>query len=222
MGTLRWLAGAVRRRLFPEHPGWPVVLGPVRDNGRQVALRPVAPDDAAAWVQALLTDQDAVRPWWPSDPRPWHERITERAWREQCESSLRPARRGQALPFAVTVDGAFAGQLTLDRVDRAQGCAEIGMWLCAAHRGAGVATAAVGMLLHHAFDVLGLQRVVAPIAVGNTAAAAGAARVGFRQEGVMRDYLHVGGRWTDHVLWAVVRSDPIAGREVARQRTPVS
>ncbi|GGM50901.1 ribosomal-protein-alanine N-acetyltransferase [Longimycelium tulufanense] len=207
LARVRRVSHAIRSRMYPDHPGWPAVLGPVQVRQRRIALRPAQMDDAAAWVAAVREDRASLERWWRTDPRPWHERITTREWRAQCEGLLRAARRGYALPFALVVDGRFAGQFTLDRIDRAHGAAEVGVWVARDYRDGVVVVTAMRLLLQHAFGALGLYRVVAPIDVDNRPAAAAAARVGFRREGVMRGYLDVGGQRRDHVLWAILRED---------------
>jgi len=59
------------------------------------------------------------------------------------------------------------------------------------------------MVLDHAFDVLGLHRITAPISIDNEPAARAARRGGLVHEATMRAYFDAGGRPKDHALWAV-------------------
>lgn len=71
--------------------------------------------------------------------------------------------------------------------------------------GRGFGTEGVRALLDLAFSQplgLGLHRVQANIIPANTASIRLAQRVGFRREGLAERYLHIAGRWQDHVMYA--------------------
>ncbi|MCP3801118.1 GNAT family N-acetyltransferase [Allokutzneria sp. A3M-2-11 16] len=203
----RSLAGAVVRRIRPEHPGWPAVLGPELDQGRRLRLRPPLPEDAADWSRIVRADQAELEPWWQTSDRSWAERTTEACWREQGWSLRRNARRGTVLPLVIEVDGRFGGEMILHRVDHSHGTAELGAWVASEHRGSGVAAQALRMMVRHAFGPVGLRRIVAPVGVGNRPAAFVLARNGFRKEGLLRRHMDVGGELRDHQLWSLLPED---------------
>ncbi|RJQ72287.1 N-acetyltransferase [Pseudonocardiaceae bacterium YIM PH 21723] len=201
------LCRALWARLHPEHSGWPVTLRSMTGNGTSVLLRPPTSRDAARWVETVRADRDSLEPWWPTDGVPWEQRITDDAWRERCGRLLRSARRGFSLPFVIEADGRLAGEVHLDRVDRRHGTGEIGGWVGSSFRTGSVGTLAVRLLVRHAFEELGLIRLTGPVAVGNRPAAGLLERSGFRLEGVMRSYMHVGGELADHQLWSLLVDD---------------
>ncbi|MFB9909141.1 GNAT family N-acetyltransferase [Allokutzneria oryzae] len=203
----RFLVGAVARRIRPESPGWPVVLGPELDRGRRTRLRPPRADDATAWSRVVRADREQLEPWWPTSGQAWAERTAEPRWRERAWAARRAARKGYSVPLVIEVDGRFGGEMSLDRLDRTQGTAELGAWIASEFRGTSVAQRSLRMMMRHAFGPLGLRRVVAPVGVGNRAAALVLARNGFRKEGVMRQHMHVGGRLVDHQLWSLLPGD---------------
>jgi ribosomal-protein-alanine N-acetyltransferase len=59
-----------------------------------------------------------------------------------------------------------------------------------------------------AFDSLRLHRVEAACLPGNDASRRLLQRVGFGEEGYARQYLKINGRWQDHLLFALLDSDP--------------
>jgi ribosomal-protein-alanine N-acetyltransferase len=71
------------------------------------------------------------------------------------------------------------------------------------------------LVLDTAFDELGLHRVEANVQPVNARSLALVARVGFSREGYSRRYVKVGGRWRDHVRFAMLAEDwPGARRRV--------
>jgi len=118
------------------------------------------------------------------------------------------ARKGVLVPFVIEVDGRFAGQLTIGNVVRgALRSAWVGYWVSTALTGRGVATAAVALAVDHSFGPMGLHRVDATVRPENGASRAVLARVGFREEGLLRRYLDVDGHWRDHLLVALTAEE---------------
>jgi ribosomal-protein-alanine N-acetyltransferase len=108
------------------------------------------------------------------------------------------------LPYVIEVDGQFSGQLTIGNVTHgALRSAWIGYWVASAVTGGGVATAALALGLDHCFGPVMLHRVEATVRPENAASRAVLAKVGFREEGLLRRYLEVDGAWRDHLLVAI-------------------
>lgn len=191
-----------------RHPGWPARLGPVKVAAGEVGLRPVRFRDGATWSRLRLRDEDYLRIWEPEAEGTWEERFAPMAWPVLCSGLRATARRGQALPFAITLDGRFAGQLTLGNVVRGslRSC-WVGYWVESCAAGGGVATAAVALAVDHAFGPVGLHRVEATVRPENVASLRVLAKLGFRDEGLLQRYLEVDGAWRDHRLLAVTRDE---------------
>jgi ribosomal-protein-alanine N-acetyltransferase len=75
--------------------------------------------------------------------------------------------------------------------------------VASAATGWGVATGALALGLDHCFGPVMLHRVEATVRPENAASRAVLAKVGFREEGLLRRYLEVDGAWRDHLLVAI-------------------
>lgn len=191
-----------------RHPGWPARLGPVRVGIGEVELRPVRLRDGPMWSRLRLRDEAYLREWEPETGGTWQQRYAPMAWPLQCAGLRSVGRRGQALPFTITVNGRFAGQLTLGNVVRgALRSAWIGYWVESSVAGHGVATAAVALAVDHAFGPVDLHRVEATVRPENQASLRVLAKLGFREEGLLLRYLDVAGAWRDHQLLAITREE---------------
>jgi len=80
----------------------------------------------------------------------------------------------------------------------------LGYWLAEAHQGRGLMTSAVSALIDHAFDEWALNRVEIQAATGNHRSRAIPERLGFQQEGVLREYERVGERYLDIVVYSLL------------------
>ena len=190
------------------HPGWPLPVGPLRVSAGVVRLRQVRLRDAGQWSRARLADQAHLEPWEPTTDVSWQARHSISAWPSVCSGLRSEARRGRMLPYAIELDGQFAGQLTIGNVTHgALRSAWIGYWVVSAVTGGGVATGALALGLDHCFGPVMLHRVEATVRPENVASRAVLAKVGFREEGLLRRYLEVDGAWRDHLLVAITREE---------------
>jgi ribosomal-protein-alanine N-acetyltransferase len=186
------------------HPGWPQPVGPLRVSAGVVGLRPVRMRDAAQWSRIRLADRRHLEPWEPTTEVDWELRHTISSWPSLCSGLRAEARKGRMLPYAIEVDGQFAGQLTIGNITHgALRSAWIGYWVASSVTGGGVATAALALGLDHCFGSVMLHRVEATVRPENAASRAVLAKAGFREEGLLRRYLDVDGAWRDHLLVAI-------------------
>lgn len=187
-----------------RHPGWPARLGRLRVPAGVVALRPIRLRDAGAWSRLRLRDVQHLTPWEPSAPGTWTERHAMINWPTQSSMLRSMARRGLALPFAITVDGRFCGQVTVGNIVRgALQSAWVGYWVTADLNGGGVATAATALCIDHCFGPVGLHRIEATVRPENAASRRVLDKLGFREEGLHERYLNVAGAWRDHLVYAI-------------------
>jgi ribosomal-protein-alanine N-acetyltransferase len=185
-------------------PGWPARLGLVRTTAGVVGLRPLRAADGPSWRRMRVQDEALIRPWDPTSAVSWEQRHTRTAWLDHRAMLRHAARRGTALPFAVTVGGSFAGQVTIGGIQRFPlQSGWIGYWISSEFAGRGVATVAAALVVCHAFGPGQLHRVEATVAPQNLASQKVLGHLGFRQEGLLTRYLDIDGGWRDHQLWAL-------------------
>lgn len=109
---------------------------------------------------------------------------------------------------AAIVDGArMIGAIGFHAVDWRNRSTSIGYWLAEDRQGRGTMTEAVRALVGHAFDVWKLNRVEIRAAVGNMRSRAIPERLGFKEEGVLRDGERIGDRYEDSVVYSMLAKD---------------
>lgn len=191
-----------------RHPGWPARLGPLRVPAGVVRLRAPRLRDASAWSRIRLADRRHLESWEPTAPGSWEDRNGRLSWPGQWSTLRTLARRGVSLPFVITVDGQFAGQITVGNVVRGSLCsAWIGYWVASQATSGGVATASVALMVDHCFTAGGLHRLEATVRPENRPSLRVLEKLGFRQEGMFQRYLDVAGAWRDHLCFALTTED---------------
>lgn len=206
-----------------RHPGWPAQLGALRVGAGVVALRPVRLRDGTDWSSIRVRDQAHLAPWEPTMPGTWVQRHSSAEWPGRWLLLRSAARRGTALPFAITLDGRLAGHVMIGNVVREPLLsAYVGYWCDRRVTGAGVTTAAVALAVDHCLGPVGLHRIEATVRPENRASRRVLEKLGFREEGLFRRYLDVDGGWRDHLCFALTVEDlpavGLVGRLVASGR----
>ena len=117
-----------------------------------------------------------------------------------------PRRRFQ-LVIARLHDGRLIGNCGLRREPDNDWEADIGYELSLDYWGQGFATEAAGAMVEFGFRDLGLHRISSWCIAGNTASARVLERLGFRQEGRLRQNEYFKGRWWDTLLYALLADE---------------
>ncbi|MFW6027425.1 MAG: GNAT family N-acetyltransferase [bacterium] len=180
----------------------------VRISGEGVYLRHPLPGDFGPWSRLRAESRAFLEPWepvWPADD------LTRAAFRRRLRRYQRDIREDLAYPFLIfrKGDDRLMGGCTLSNVRRGVAqAASLGYWVGEPFANRGVMSGAVRALLSWAFDELKLHRVEAACLPANEPSRRLLRRCGFTEEGYARAYLRINGAWQDHILFAILRSDP--------------
>jgi len=189
---------------------WPVVL-----TSRAIRLRPLAYSDAQAWRTARQRSADWLSPWDATVPPGGQGRPG--SFRALVRTLRRAAHKGTAYPFAIEVDGVFAGQLTVSNVVRGSAqFASIGYWIDQRFAGRGVMPRAVALAIDFCFTTAALHRIEIAIRPENTNSLRVVEKLGIREVGYAPRYLHIDGAWRDHRIYAITVEELDAGGLLAR------
>lgn len=176
-------------------------MGPVTLTGGLV-VRAYRHDDAVRIHDAVDATRARLARWMPWVPHT----TTVAAYRAFIEEARRREEDGVAVHRGIFDGDAAVGGLgaTIDLVNRE---AEVGYWISPQWEGRGAVSAAVTALLDHLFEDFGLHRVVIRAAVANLRSRALAERLGFTQEGVLREALVLEGRSVDAALYSLLEDE---------------
>jgi ribosomal-protein-alanine N-acetyltransferase len=127
----------------------------------RLTLRPQEQADASA-LFAILGDEEAMRFW--NRPAISHLAVVEELLREQQAAM----REGLCLYWTLIQDGEAIGSIDLSLIG--DGSAELGFLLRPDRWSLGLASEAVGAVIQHGFEVLGLTGLAAAVQTENRAA----------------------------------------------------
>jgi len=182
-----------------------VTLTARRVGGEPVILRPLRGKDRRQWEELRAQNLEWLRPWEATSPEPVASGL---AFRQLVRHFDREAADGRLQPFVIETQGRVVGQMHLFGI--AWGSlrsASAGYWVAESFAGQGIVPFALAAACDHAFLVLGLHRVEVNIRPENTASLRVVEKLGFREEGLRRHYLHIDGKWRDHRSFALTSED---------------
>ena len=176
-----------------------------RVDGAPVILRPLRRKDRKEWEALRAQNIEWLRRWEATSPEGV---ATPMAFRQLVRQFDREANEGRLQPFVIETEGRLVGQMHLFGI--AWGslrCASAGYWVAESVAGQGIMPLALATACDHAFVGLGLHRVEVNIRPENTASLRVVEKLGFREEGLRRHYLHIDGAWRDHRSFALTSED---------------
>ncbi len=114
---------------------------------------------------------------------------------------------GEAIHVGIWHKGVFAGVIGYHRINTENRFGEIGYWLGEAYQGKGIMTQACRAMMVYGFSELKLNRVEIHCALENQKSRAIPERLGFKEEGILRQAERVHNRFVDNVVYGMVASD---------------
>jgi ribosomal-protein-serine acetyltransferase len=113
----------------------------------------------------------------------------------------------KGLNVGVWYRGILAGTVRYHEIDWPNRSTELGYWVGVAFEGQGLITKTCRVLIDYAFKELDLNRIVISCAVENQKSRAIPERLGFTQEGVMRQSEWLQDHFTDMAVYGMLTSE---------------
>jgi RimJ/RimL family protein N-acetyltransferase len=180
-----------------------MAISPVTLTGAYVRLEPLAKTHSAGLAEVGL-DQELWR-WIPTPVR------TQEEMAAYIDTALDEQARGISLPFAIMEQGTgrAIGSTRYGNIDRTHHRVEIGWtWVARAWQRTAMNTEAKYLLLRHAFESLGCQRVELKTDSLNEKSRAAILRIGAQEEGIFRNHMITStGRIRHTVYFSIIEAE---------------
>ncbi len=188
---------------------WPVTL---TEEG--VTLRPLRRRDRAQWQRLRAENTGWLQRWEATSPGG----EPPQSFAAYVRDLRVHGRDGTGLPFVVDVGDELIGQLSVSTIVRGSFLsASVGYWISRHMAGRGITPMAVAMACDYAWFELGLHRIEINIRPENAPSLRVVDKLGFRDEGLRRRFLHIAGDWRDHRSFALT-AEEVPGGLVRRLR----
>nr|WP_294867767.1 GNAT family protein [uncultured Pseudogulbenkiania sp.] len=185
---------------------------PITLNGRYARLEPLTLEHHDG-LAAAVRDGELWRLWYTAIPTP-------DGMRAEIERRLTLWEQGSMLPFAIRRldSGELCGMTTFMNIEQERRRVEIGStWYAQSAQRTAINTECKLMLLAHAFDALGCIAVEFRTSWMNQASRAAIARLGAKQDGILRNHQLLGdGVYRDTVVFSIIDQEWPAVRQHLR------
>lgn len=166
-------------------------------------LRLFEESDAAELDRVIAANRAYLAEWLP-----WVETTSgAHAFLELIRRTRRQVADNDGFSAAIIERDDIIGVVGFHGVDWNNRSTSIGYWLAEDRQGRGIMTEAVRALTAHAFAVWNLNRVEIRPAVGNLSSAAIPERLGFTEEGTLREAERHGDSFKDVALYSMLARD---------------
>jgi ribosomal-protein-serine acetyltransferase len=171
-------------------------------------LRQLAQEDAEELTLLIDRNRAYLREWLPWLDNSTSLIDTARFIGRSCEQ----AEDGNGLTLGIRYGGKLAGVIGQHYVDPLNRRTEVGYWIDAAHQGRGIVTRATACLTDYAFREQDCNRVILHCAAGNLKSRAVAERLGFVQEGILREAEWLYDHYVDLVVYSMLKRTWMIGK----------
>ena len=183
------------------------LLSRKRLTGNRIHLRPPKRRDAVKWQKLRLESKKFLVPWEPS----WDAfSCSRRAYMRFLKNSNYLANMDKAYSFLIfkNDDKSLLGGINLGNVRRGVSQSlTIGYWIGHKYTRKGYMFEALGILIPSVFVDLRINRIEAATLEENKASRQLLKKIGFKKEGLMRDYLKINGEWRNHIMYSLLYND---------------
>jgi ribosomal-protein-alanine N-acetyltransferase len=161
---------------------------------QSVHLEPAGPHREREFLALVKQSRELHEPW-------VHPPATRTAFRAYIERLSHSAHAGY---FVCSATGELVGVININEIVWGAMCSgALGYYAFAPLAGRGLMKSGLALVVKRAFTRHSLHRLEANIQPTNERSLALVKSLGFRNEGVARGLLRVGGHWRDHERWAL-------------------
>ncbi|MCR4336264.1 MAG: GNAT family N-acetyltransferase [Candidatus Omnitrophica bacterium] len=169
--------------------------------GEKVILSPLDPKIDLPGYESWINNQDTTR-YMAAGKYP----LTQKGIREYIQHFK--GSKDLLLGIFTKEKDQHIGNIALRTIDDRNRNADIGLMIGEpASRGRGLGSEALQLIVEHAFFSLNLHRVMAGIVEKNVASTRLFEKLGFKQEGKLREHFYTDGRYEDFLMYGLLRAE---------------
>lgn len=189
----------------------PAAISPRPRYTPNYMLRPFRRRDLSSVDDAIMASLPAL-----SKYLPWAVDYNKNTTAHFIRDSAASWAEARAFDFTIRTAAApedHIGNISVWWISRPNLVGEIGYWVRSDATSRGICTEVAANVVQIGFEELGMHRITLRIAVGNRASERVAEKLGFSQEGLLRDEVRVGDEWMDHTIWGLLEHEWRAQRK---------
>lgn len=171
--------------------------------GSEIELRPFSEDDAEQAFAVVKENLEHLHPFlhWAV------ESYSPASAREFIAQAKNDAEARKSLGFGIFKNGTLIGSIGFVNFNWNSRRTEIGYWIAKGYEGRAIITQSCKLLINYAFDELQLNRIEIHCAFENARSRAIPEKLGFVQEGILRQSEWRHTRFYDMVIYGLLKNE---------------
>ena len=164
-------------------------------------------NDYTSWVNIRKANEKFLARWEPERDKNFY---SLRLFKARVKWSIVNFKKKKIIhAFVFNREGnILIGAITLDNIRHgASHSCSIGYWIGEKYARHGFMSEVLKSVIFFAFNKFDLSRIEAATLPENAASRALLEKLGFKYEGVAQSYLKIAGRWRNHIIYSLLRSD---------------
>jgi ribosomal-protein-serine acetyltransferase len=171
------------------------------NDGIQLKLRHESHARETFWL--IKKNEDHLRPWMK-----WLDKVESVSDSvDNIITNLEDWELKTDLHLGIFTDGVMVGMISLHNINYLNHTGYIGYWLDEDNEGKGIITDCVRTMIEYGYTELGLNRIEIRAGVNNTRSRAVPERLGFTQEGMIRQAEYVNGAFIDLAIYSMLKDE---------------
>lgn len=168
-----------------------------------LSLKLLEPQDAQALFELTDKSRSHLKEWLP-----WLDFTTKVSDTEEfIAGTMKGYANRSSLSAAILYQGEVVGTAGFNNINWSNKTAYIGYWLGEGNQGKGIMTRVVSTLTTYAFEHYALNKVEIRAAVGNQKSRGIPERLGYIEEGTIRQAEWLYDRYVDHVIYGILADE---------------
>ena len=171
---------------------------------KDITLRRLTRENAQEKFDLIVKNHDHLMPWMPWADL-YHDDIE--VMYTFTDSEIEKFDNGTTFGYDIYYQDQLVGSIDFHEISEGNCRVELGYWVGAEFTGKGIATRAAAAMTKYAFEKLGMNRVAILACTDNTPSINVAKRLGFVEEGILRQYSVLPDGTHDTVVYSKTKAD---------------
>ncbi len=124
--------------------------------------------------------------------------------------------RNETVQFVLLYKGEIVGAIGYHRIDWMNRLTSIGYWIGERYQGNGLITKSCSRVLDYSFGTMGLNRIEIRCATENLKSQSVPKRLGFKEEGLIRQAEWLYDHYVDHIIYGMLESEWINNERLVK------